>query len=172
MRINNSILGVFLGVSVACSGAACAADDGFAPGGTAANHTQERYPGMKVVMDAKISSPAELNFYSTVANRLLGHPGTRLVIVVEGPAITAFAKANYLDHQGVVDSFADLANKGVKIEYCGNSVAGAHLRPEDMIGLSEKNVAVVNPGAFPSIAHYETLGYVPISPAKLIEQIK
>ncbi len=167
MRISKSVAGVFLGLALACGSAAQAADDGFAPGGTAANHTQERYAGLKVVMDAKVSDPAELYFYAMVANRILEHPNAQLVIVVEGPGVTTFAKANYLDHQGIVDSFAELANKGVRIEYCGNSVAAAHLRPEDMAGLTEKNVAVVNPGAFPSIAHYEMLGYAPITPTLL-----
>jgi|GEM_PF-5894548 len=75
-----------------------------------------------------------------------------------------FAKKNYLDHQGIVDQWVDLANHGVQVEYCGNSVQGAHLTPADMEGLTEQNLAVVNPGAFPSIAHYESLGYALVVP--------
>jgi intracellular sulfur oxidation DsrE/DsrF family protein len=113
-------------------------------------------------MDLKAESPASAGFGATVATRILSHPGTQLIVIIEGPGITTFAKKNYLDHQGIVDNWVELAQKGVHIEYCGNSVHGAGLKPADMIGLSEKNPATVNSGAFPSLAHYESLGYSPI----------
>ena len=90
------------------------------------------------------------------------HPGAQLVVVIEGPGISRFAKKNYLEHQGVIDSWVGLVQKGVHVEYCGNSVHGAGLKPSDMVGLSTKNPAVVNPGAFPSLAHYESQGFNPV----------
>jgi intracellular sulfur oxidation DsrE/DsrF family protein len=137
-------------------------DDGFAPGGTAIDHHTEQFSNLKIVMDLKAESPASANFGATVASRIMTHPGTQLTVIIEGPGITTFAKKNYLDHQGIVDNWVELAQKGVHIEYCGNSVRGAGLKPADMVGLSEKNPAVVNSGAYPSLAHYESLGYNPI----------
>lgn len=142
-------------------------DNAMYPGGTALDHHADKFSNLKIVMDIKARDVANLNFASVVARRILEHPGSKLVVIVEGPAITAFAKDNYLDHQGVIDNWVALAEKGVKVEYCGNSVKGANLKPEDMMGLTEKNPAVVNPGAFPSIAHYEKLGYQLVIPEKL-----
>lgn len=137
-------------------------DDGFAPGGTAIDRHTEQFSNLKIVMDLKAESPASAGFGATVASRIMMHPGTQLVVIIEGPGISTFAKKNYLDHQGIVDNWVELAQKGVHIEFCGNSVRGAGLKPSDMIGLSEKNPAVVNSGAYPSLAHYESLGYNPI----------
>lgn len=142
-------------------------DTALYPGGTALDHHAEKFNNLKIVMDLKARNVANLSFASVVAKRIMEHPGSKLVVIIEGPAIEAFAKENYLDHQGVIDNWVSLAEKGVKVEYCGNSVKGAGLKPEDMMGLAEKNPAVVNPGAFPTIAHYETLGYKLVIPEKL-----
>ena len=137
-------------------------DDGFAPGGTAIDRHTEQFSKLKIVMDLKAESPASAGFGATVAARILDHPGSQLVVIIEGPGIAIFAKKNYLDHQGIVDNWAELAAKGVHVEYCGNSVRGAGLKPADMVGLSEKNPAVVNAGAYPTLAHYESLGFNPV----------
>ena len=110
-------------------------------------------------MDLKAENAASLNFGAAVASRIMEHPGSQLVVIIEGPAITVFDKKNYLDHQGIVDSWVALVEKGVRVEYCGNSVRGVGLSPADMVGLSKKNPAVVNVGAYPAIAHYESLGF-------------
>lgn len=136
-----------------------AEDDGFAPGGTAIDRHTEQYANLKIVMDLKSGSPASAGFGATVASRIMAHPGAQLIVIIEGPGITTFAKKNYLDHQGIVDNWADLAKKGVHVEYCGNSVRGAGLKPSDMVGLNEENPAIVNAGAFPTLGHYESLGY-------------
>ncbi|MFA5172549.1 MAG: DsrE family protein [Sulfuriferula sp.] len=148
--------------SLAALPAIAGEDDGFAPGGTAIDRHTEQFSNLKIVMDLKAESPASAGFGATVAARIMTHPGTQLVVIIEGPGISTFAKKNYLDHQGIVDNWVELAQKGVRIEFCGNSVRGAGLKPSDMIGLSEKNPAVVNSGAYPSLAHYESLGYNPI----------
>ncbi|MDA8225611.1 MAG: DsrE family protein [Betaproteobacteria bacterium] len=148
-----------------CSVSAQADDDSFAPGGTAIDHHDERYPNLKVVMDLKVRIPADVSFGVATARRIISYPNAKLVVVIEGPSVAIFAKKNYLDHQGMVDQWADLANKGVQVEFCGNSVHGAGLKPADMDGLSDKNPAVVNPGALPSIAHYEQMGYALVIPS-------
>jgi intracellular sulfur oxidation DsrE/DsrF family protein len=159
---NKFILMLAMALTTLPAAAIAGEDDGFAPGGTAIDHHTGQFTNLKIVMDLKAESPASAGFGATVATRILSHPGTQLIVIIEGPGITTFAKKNYLDHQGIVDNWVELAQKGVHIEYCGNSVHGAGLKPADMIGLSEKNPATVNSGAFPSLAHYESLGYSPI----------
>ncbi len=167
-------LATVLGFSaISTSIAAYAGDDdgSFAPGGTAVDQHTQQFHNLKVVMDLKVKSIDDVAFGAVTAGRIISHPGTKLVVIVEGPGVTAFAKKNYLDHQGTIDAWADLAQKGVKVEYCGNSVHGAGLSPADMTGLSEKNPAVVNPGAYPTIANYEAQGYGLVLPM-LLEQPK
>ena len=134
-------------------------DDSFAPGGTAIDHSTEQFHNLKVVMDLKAHYTSDVSFGLMVAKRITAYPGTKLIVVIEGPEVAMFAKKNYLDHQGAVDGWEDLANKGIQVEFCGNSVHGAGLKPQDMDGLSDSTPAVVNPGAYPTIAHYEQLGY-------------
>lgn len=155
-------LSLLLNLAVLSAIPAHAADDGFAPGGTAIDHQTEKFTKLKMVMDLKADSPASLGFGATVASRIMQHPGAKLIVIIEGPGIAVFAKKNYLDHQGIVDSWVDLVNKGVKVEYCGNSVHGVGLTPADMTGLSKKNPAVVNAGAYPTLAHYESQGFNPV----------
>lgn len=142
-------------------------DDSFAPGGTAVDQHAEQFHHLKIVMDLKARTPADLSFGATTAGRIMSHPDTHLVVIIEGPAVGVFAKKNYLDHQGTIDAWADLAKKGVRVEYCGNSVHGAGLQPSDMTGLDRNNPAVVNPGAYPSIANYEAEGYGLVIPMVL-----
>lgn len=145
-------------------GAARAGDESFAPGGTAIDKHAEKFHDQKIIMDLKAKDVDTVKYSTMVASRIMEHPGAKLVVIIEGPLVSMFAKKNYLDHQGIVDQWVALANKGVQVEFCGNSVQGAHLVPADMEGLTEKNPAVVNPGAYPSIAHYESLGYALVVP--------
>lgn len=173
-QLTKIALAAMLGLSaVSTSLTAFAGDDdsSFAPGGTAIDQHTQQFHNLKIVMDLKVKTIADVAFGAVTAGRIISHPGTKLVVIVEGPAVTAFAKKNYLDHQGTIDAWADLAQKGVKVEYCGNSVHGAGLLPLDMTGLSEKNPAVVNPGAYPTIANYESQGYGLVLPM-LLEQPK
>ena len=140
-------------------------DDSFAPGGTAIDHSTEQFHDLKVVMDLKAHYASDVSFGLMVAKRVAAYPGTKLIVIVEGPKVAMFAKKNYLDYQGDVDEWADLANKGVQVEFCGNSVHGAGLKPQDMDGLSKSTPAVVNPGAYPTIAYYEQMGYALILPS-------
>ncbi|MBV1705649.1 MAG: DsrE family protein [Hyphomicrobiales bacterium] len=161
--LDSRMIAASLVLAALLRGPALAADDGsFAPGGTAIDHSTEQFHDLKIVMDLKAVSPASINFGSIVAGRIMKQKGTQLVVVVEGPAINVFAKKDYIDHQGIVDSWVKLVKAGVRVEYCGNSVHGAGLKPADMTGLSSAHPAVVNLGAFPTLAHYQTLGYKPI----------
>lgn len=162
MKFAKTILAFSLAAAMAATLPARADDDGFAPGGTAIDHHTQQFSKLKIVMDLKAESPASVGFGATVASRILQHPDAQLVVIIEGPGIAVFAKKNYLDHQGIVDNWVDLAKKGVRIEYCGNSVRGAGLKPADMTGLSTKNPAIVNAGAYPTLAHYESQGYNPV----------
>ena len=165
MKSNSTklVLTILLAASVLSVLPARAEDDNsFAPGGTAIDHHTEKFTHLKIVMDLKANNPPSVGFGAIVASRIMEHPGAQLVVVIEGPGISLFAKKNYLAHQGIIDSWVSLVQKGVHVEYCGNSVHGAGLKPGDMIGLSTKNPAVVNPGAYPSIAHYESQGFNPV----------
>lgn len=144
-------------------------DDSFAPGGTAVDHSTIRYKDLKIIMDLKAKDIDSVKYATMVATRILEHPGAKLAVVIEGPFVTVFAKKNYLDHQGIVDKWADLARKGVRVEFCGNSVHSMGLKPSDMEGLDEKNPAVVNSGAYPTIAHYESMGYNLVIPIQMPE---
>ncbi len=154
------ILIAFLGFALQAS----AEDDSFAPGGTAVDHTAVRFSDLKIIMDLKAKDVNAIKYGTMVVTRILEHPGAQLAVVIEGPFVAMFAKKNYLDHQGIVDQWADFAKRGVKVEFCGNSVHSVGLKPADMIGLDEKNPAVVNSGAYPTIAHYESMGYNLIVP--------
>jgi intracellular sulfur oxidation DsrE/DsrF family protein len=148
---------------------AIADDDSFAPGGTAIDHSKVYYKNLKIVMDLKAKDINAVKYATMVATRVLDHPGAKLAVVIEGPFVTVFAKKNYLDHQGIVDKWAALAGKGVQVEFCGNSIHSMGLKPSDMEGLDEKTPAVVNSGAYPTIAHYESLGYNLIIPIQMPE---
>lgn len=163
LKANKLILALTLAITMLAAFPARAEDDGsFAPGGTAIDRHTEKFAKLKIVMDLKAENVASVSFGATVASRIMEHPDAKLIVIIEGPGIAVFAKKNYLDHQGIVDNWVALARQGVRIEYCGNSVRGAGLKPADMAGLSSKNPAVVNAGAYPTIAHYEAQGFNPI----------
>lgn len=139
-------------------------DSSFAPGGTAVDHSMKKFHGQKIIMDLKAMNPETVKYGLMVGTRISSLRGEKLVIVIEGPLVKVFAKKNYLDHQGIIDRYAALAKAGVHIEYCGNSVKSAGLKPSDMTGLDKKHTAIVNSGAYPTIAHYESKGYALIVP--------
>lgn len=140
-------------------------DDSFAPGGTATDYSTEQFKDLKIVMDLKAHYASDVAFGMSVAKRIMAHPNAQLVVIIEGPSVAMFAKKNYLDHQGIVDGWAELANKGVHVEFCGNSVHGAGLTPQDMDGLSNGTPAVVNTGAYPTLAHFEKMGFAMVIPS-------
>lgn len=159
----------FLGVAAF---QANADDDSFAPGGTAIDHSKVHFRDLKIVMDLKAKDVDAVKYGTMVASRIIENPGMKLAVVIEGPFVSTFAKKNYLDHQGIIDKWAELAKKGVTVEFCGNSVHGMGLKPADMEGLDEKNPATVNSGAYPTIAHYESMGYNLIVPIYMPESPK
>jgi intracellular sulfur oxidation DsrE/DsrF family protein len=159
------VLAAAAGISGSLALSAHAADDdSFAPGGTAIDHSTVKRHDQKIVMDLKALNPETVKYGLMVATRIHSLRGEKLVVVIQGPLVSIFAKKNYLEHQGIIDKFAALAKAGVHFEYCGNSVEAAKLTPADMMGLDEKNPAVVNSGAYPSLAHYESKGYALIVP--------
>ncbi len=150
-------------LSLATAGAPASAAGAFEPYGTAVDHSHHIYHGLKVVMDAGGATPADTAFQTMVAERLMQMPGTKLIMVIQGPVIRIFSKREYADHQGLVDRVAALRKKGVKIEFCGNSVQAVGLKPSDIIG-----IGTVVPGAYPAIANAERHGYALIKPIRFI----
>lgn len=130
------------------------AGDGLQPYGTATDHSHMKYENLKIVMDAPTAGPADSAFQAFVANKLMTMPHTKLIMVIQGPAIKLFSKDAYADHQGLVERYAALRDKGVQIEFCGNSLLAQKLKPSDMIG-----IGTVVPGAYPAIADAERRGY-------------
>lgn len=132
------------------------------PYGTAVDHSHIKYQGLKIVMDAGGTVPADTEFQAMVAERLMQMPHTRLIMVIQGPMIKAFSKDGFIDNQPLVERIAALKSRGVQIEFCGNSVAAAKLKPSDMVG-----IGTVVPGAYPAIADAERRGYALIKPMRL-----
>ncbi len=133
------------------------------PYGTAVDHSHMKYQGLKIVMDAGGAIPADTEFQAMVAERIMQMPHAKLIMVIQGPMIKAFSKGAYVDQQGLVERIAALKEKGVQIEFCGNSVTAARLKPSDMIG-----IGTVVPGAYPALAEAERHGYALIKPIRLV----
>ena len=133
------------------------------PYGTAVDHSHMKYHGLKVVMDAAGAVPADTNFQAMVAERIMEMPGAKLIMVIQGPMVRAFSKSAYVANQALVDRVAALREKGVKIEFCGNSVKAAKLKPSDIVG-----IGTVVPGAYPALADAERHGYALIKPMRVL----
>ena len=162
MRYVLPLLGAAL-LTVATASVPVYAKNAFEPYGTAIDHSHIKYDGLKVVMDAGGSTPADTAFQTMVAERIMQMPHAKLIMVIQGPVIKIFSKGEYIQHQGLVQRVAALRKKGVKIEFCGNSVRAAKLKPSDMIG-----IGTVVPGAYPALADAERHGYALIKPMRLL----
>ena len=162
MRYVLPLLGAAL-LTVAAASAPVHAKNAFEPYGTAIDHSHIKYDGLKVVMDAGGSTPADTAFQTMVAERIMQMPHAKLIMVIQGPVIRIFSKDEYIQHQGLVQRVAALRKKGVQIEFCGNSVRAAKLKPSDMIG-----IGTVVPGAYPALAEAERHGYALIKPMRLL----
>lgn len=139
------------------------ADDDLQPYGTAVNHINMKYDNLKIVMDAPGATPEDTAFQAMVAEKIMGMPNAKLIIVVQGPMVKLFSKGAYSAHQGLVQRYAALKDKGVQIEFCGNSLMAQKLKPVDMIG-----IGTVVPGAYPALADAERQGYALIKPMRVV----
>ncbi|MHB8257385.1 MAG: DsrE family protein [Acidiferrobacterales bacterium] len=162
MRYVLPLLGAAL-LTAATASTPVYAENAFEPYGTAVDHSHIKYDGLKVVMDAGGSTPADTAFQTMVAERIMQMPHAKLIMVIQGPVIRIFSKDEYIQHQGLVQRVAALRKKGVQIEFCGNSVRAAKLKPSDMIG-----IGTVVPGAYPALAEAERHGYALIKPMRLL----
>lgn len=158
-----SLRSLVLAAAAVAAVPAFAADKSLEPYGTAVDHSHVQYRGLKVVMDAAGAVPADTNFQAMVAERITEMPGAKLIMVIQGPMVRAFSKPAYMANQALVDRIAALAHKGVKVEFCGNSVKAAKLKPSDMIG-----IGTVVPGAYPALADAERHGYALIKPMRVL----
>ncbi len=162
MRYALPFLTAALLMVTAADTAAFAADD-LEPYGTAVDHSQFKYNDLKIVMDAPGATPEDTAFQAMVAERIMEMPRAKLIVVIQGPMVKAFSKDGYVEHQGLVERFAALRDKGVQIEFCGNSLTAAKLKPSDMIG-----IGTVVPGAYPALADAERRGYALIKPMRVL----
>ncbi len=153
-------------LTVAVASAPAFADNAFEPYGTAVDHSHIKYDGLKVVMDAGGSIPADTAFQAIVAERIMEMPHAKLIMVIQGPVIRLFSKKAYIHNQGLVERIAALKKKGVQIEFCNNSIHAAKLKPSDMIG-----IGTVVPGAYPALADAERHGYALIKPMRLLPPV-
>lgn len=148
-------------LALSCPLLAAAADEAFAPYGTAKVDMHE-YPAINTVFDVNYADPQSLNvLYSFVRNTKKPLNG-KVVVVTHGPELRAFAKENYEKYQGVVQRMAELAEDGVEFRMCNNALRAAGYKPEDMHGF----VTVV-PAGFAEIALLQSQGYQPIDPVPL-----
>jgi intracellular sulfur oxidation DsrE/DsrF family protein len=139
------------------------ADDGLQPYGTAVDHSHAKYDRLKIVMDTPGASVEDTAFQAMVAERIMDMPHAQLIMVIQGPAVKFFSKDAYVDHQDLVQRVAALRDRGVQIQFCGNSLKAAHLKPSDMVG-----IGTVVPGAYPAIADAERHGYSLIKPMRVV----
>jgi len=137
------------------------------PYGTAVDHSHIKYQNLKIVMDAGGATPEDTAFQAMVAERIMEMPHAKLIMVIQGPMVSVFSKDAYISNQGLVERIAALKEEGVQIEFCGNSVAAANLKPSDMIG-----IGTVVPGAYPALADAERHGYALIKPMRLVPPAK
>jgi hypothetical protein len=140
----------------------------FAPYGTAAVRTQS-YAPLKYVVESSAFEPAEVANTLRVAKQMLGlsPKGSQMTVVIIGGGIRFFAKENYEKYQGIVEAAAELRDAGVKIAYCGASMAGAGFAAGDLHGLGE-----VVPGGYVEVAELISKGYAPIRPPLILQRTK
>jgi len=78
----------------------------------------------------------------------------RVVVVMHGPELALFAKANYSKYKEVVDRAASFAQQGVRFEACRNSAAAQGFATDDFHGF----VNVVPAGPY-ALAYWQAKGY-------------
>lgn len=155
-------------VLCALASPAFAADEPFAPYGTATVRTQQ-YAPLKYVVESSAFDPAEVANTLRVAGQMLSlsPKGSEMVIVVIGGAIRAFAKENYEKYLPIVAAAADLRQAGVKFAFCGSSMKGAGFAASDLHGLGE-----VVPGGYVEVAELVAKGYASIRPPLVLQQTR
>lgn len=143
---------------VTFAGTALAAEEEFAPYGTA-KVDMHKYPEINQVFDLNYIDPKKINILNAfIINTRKVVPG-KTVIVTHGPELRLFAKENYEKYRGIVDKMASLAEEGVEFRMCNNAMTAAGFKASDMHGF-----ITVIPAGFPEIVYLQNQGYRYINP--------
>jgi intracellular sulfur oxidation DsrE/DsrF family protein len=139
-----------------------------APYGVATAASQS-YGPLKYVVESSAFEPAEVANTLRVAKQVmsLSPKGSAMTVVIIGPGIRVFARENYEKYQPIVEAAAELRDAGVRIAYCGSSMAGAGFKPADLHGLGP-----VVPGGYVEIAELVSKGYAHIRPPAVLARTR
>ncbi len=109
-----------------------AADD-MEPYGTA-KVNMHKYPAINRVYDVNYSDPKQLNALVPFIKNVNAVVPGKVVVVLHGAEIRAFAKENYEKYQAVIDQLADLSKSGVEFRMCNNAMHAAGFEANDIDG--------------------------------------
>jgi len=113
-----------------------------------------KYPKINRVYDVNYDDPKKLNaLVSFIKNVNKVVPG-KVVVVLHGTEIRAFAKENYEKYQAVIDQLADLRKEGVDFRMCNNAMHASGFEAKDIDGF----VTIV-PAGFAEIVSLQNKGY-------------
>ena len=132
--------------------ASIAADD-MQPYGTAKENLH-KYPAINRVYDVNYSDPKQLNALVPFIKNVNAVVPGKVVVVLHGTEIRAFAKENYEKYQAVIDQLADLSKQGVEFRMCNNAMHAAGFQSNDIVGF----ITVV-PAGFAEIIDLQRKGY-------------
>ena len=135
----------------------------------AAKAASQSYGPLKYVVESSAREPAEVTNTLRVAKQVLSltPKGSQMTVAIIGPGIRVFARENYEKYQPIVEAAAELRNAGVRIAYCGSSMAGAGFKPTDLHGLGP-----VVPGGYVEIAELVSKGYAHIRPPAVLARTR
>jgi intracellular sulfur oxidation DsrE/DsrF family protein len=135
----------------------------------AASSTPQSYGPLKYVIESSALEPAEVANTLRVAKQVmsLSPKGSEMTVVIIGPGIRVFARENYEKFQPIVEAAAELRDAGVRIAYCGSSMAGAGFKPADLHGLGP-----VVPGGYVEVAGLVAKGYAHIRPPAVLARTR
>lgn len=94
------------------------------------------YPAMSVVFDVYCHKPAQLADVASDLEAINTVMKGRIVAVIRGAGVAAFARKNYSQHHTTIDHLARLAKQGVQYRLDSNTVQAAGFEPSDMHGFA------------------------------------
>jgi intracellular sulfur oxidation DsrE/DsrF family protein len=113
-----------------------------------------KYPKINRVYDVNYDDPKKLNaLVSFIKNVNDVVPG-KVVVVVHGTEIRAFAKENYEKYQDVIDKLAEFSKHGVEFRMCNNAMHAAGFQAKDIDGF-----VTIIPAGFAEVIYLQQQGY-------------
>jgi intracellular sulfur oxidation DsrE/DsrF family protein len=121
------------------------------------------------VFESSAFEPTEVANTLRVAKQVmsLSPKGSEITVVIIGPGIRVFGRENYEKYQPIVEAAAELRDAGVRIAYCGSSMAGAGFKPADLHGIGQ-----VVRGGYVEIAELVSKGYAHIRPPAVLARTR